>query len=232
MALKYQLDTLDGLSSTDAKHYTKADDGKFRLVIDGEPTESSKLAEFRDKNIALIKDLSKFDGIDPEAVKVERAELAALKAAKPNERITELEGQLAAEKAARADAEQKAATNRVRDTFQTKASAIGARLNALDIISGKAEALFTVVNGVVQAKPNTFSKTRPGELLTPDEWLGDATREFPFLFEPSSGSGAHPLSSSGGTVGNIPELRDPTPEQLGRHADDILAGKLKVVTSS
>jgi hypothetical protein len=231
MALKYQLDTLDALSATDAKHYTKTDDGKFRLVIEGEPAESAKLAEFRDKNIALIKDLARFDGIDPEAVKTDRAKLAEIENAKPNERITELEGQLAAEKTARAEAEQKAATNRVRDTIETKALAIGARRNALDILSGKGEAQFTVVNGVVQAKPNTFSKTRPGELLTLDEWLGDATREFPFLFEPSSGSGAHPLPSGGGT-GGVPELRDPTPEQLGRHADDILAGRIKVVTSS
>ena len=232
MALKYQLDTLDGLSPTDAKHYTKTDDGKFRLVIEGEPPESAKLTEFRDKNIALIKDLARFDGIDPEAVKTDRAKLVEIEKAKPNERITELEGQLAAEKTARAEVEQKAATNRVRDTFQTKASALGARPNALDIISGKAEALFTVVDGVIQAKPNTFSRTRPGELLTPDEWLADSAREFPFLFLPSSGSGSHPLPGGSGGTSGVPELRDPTPEQLGRHADDILAGRMKVVTSS
>jgi hypothetical protein len=231
MALKYQLDTLDGLSPTDVKHYTKTDDGKFRVVIEGEPAESVKLSEFRDKNIALIKDLARFDGIDPEAVKADKAKLADLERAKPNERITELEGQLAAEKTARADAEQKAATNRVRDTIETKGLAIGLRPNAVDILRGKGEPVFTVVNGVVQAKPNTFSKTRPGELITVDEWLADQAREFPFLFLPSSGSGSHPLPSGGGP-GGVPELRDPTPEQLGRHADDILAGRMKVVTSS
>lgn len=41
----------------------------------------------------------------------------------------------------------------------------------------------------VQAKPNTFSKKRPGELLTVDEWLAETAREFPFLFMPSNGRG-------------------------------------------
>jgi hypothetical protein len=231
MALKLVVDTLDHVPPAFRGEYTKGDDGKFRLSLDGEHPDTARVKEMRDKNIALLKT---YDGIDPEAVKAERAELAALRNAKPNERITELETQLAAEKTARAEAEQKAAINRVRDTFQTKASAIGARPNALDIISGKAESLFTVVDGVVQAKPNTFSKTRPGEALTPDEWLADAAREYPFLFLPSSGGGAPPQPSGGGGGGTsgVPELRDPTPEQLGRHADEIMAGKLRVVTSS
>jgi hypothetical protein len=231
MALKLVLDSLDGVPSPVKENYTQGDDGRFHLSVEGEHPDSAKLAEFRTNNVKLLKDLAKFDGIDPETVKTERAELAALKNAKPNERITELETQLAAEKTARAEAEQKAATNRVRDTIQTKALALGARPNAVDIISGKAEALFTVVNGIVQAKPNTFSKTRPGELLTPDEWLADQAREFQFLFLPSSGGGA-PTSSAAGTTSNVQELRDPRPEQLGRHADEIMAGKLRVVTSS
>jgi hypothetical protein len=232
MALKYQLDSLDGLPAAESKHYTKGSDGKFRLVLDGEHPDTVKLEEFRTNNVKLLKDLSKFDGIEPEAVKADKAKLTAFETAKPNERITELETQLAAEKTARAEAEQKAATNRVRDTIETKGLAIGLRPNAVDILRGKGEPVFTVVNGVVQAKPNTFSKTRPGELITVDEWLADQAREFPFLFLPSSGSGAAPQPSGGGTVSNVPELRDPTPEQLGRHADEIMAGKLRVVTSS
>jgi hypothetical protein len=94
--------------------------------------------------------------------------------------------------------------------------------------------VFTVVNGVVQAKPNTFSKTRPGEALSLDEWLADAAREFPFLFLPSNGSGAPPQGGGGGSGGGsgrsgVTVLRDPTPEQLGLNADAILRGTVEVV---
>jgi len=85
---------------------------------------------------------------------------------------------------------------------------------------------------VAARPPRSPRRSRPSvvrqlpEALTPDEWLADASREFSFLFEPSRGGGAPPSGGGGPTVSNIPELRDPTPEQLGRHADDILAGRV------
>jgi hypothetical protein len=87
-----------------------------------------------------------------------------------------------------------------------------------------------VENG--ELKTTQFSPSRPGQSLTLDEFLLGQMKESDFAFEPSRGGGAGPLSSGGGTVSNIPELRDPTPEQLGRHADEIMAGKLRVVHTS
>jgi hypothetical protein len=84
---------------------------------------------------------------------------------------------------------------------------------------------------VVKARPNTFSPNRPGEPLTPDEWLVHVTKEFSFLFKSSGGGGANPKPGSGVPSG-AKELRDPTPQQLGAHAADIKAGTMKVVYSN
>ena len=50
------------------EHYTKADDSKFKLTLDGEPSESARVKEFRDSAIASKKALdelrTKYDGVD------------------------------------------------------------------------------------------------------------------------------------------------------------------------
>lgn len=88
MALKPVIDTLDGLPSAVREHYTKADDGKFRLTLDGEHPAEARVKEFRDSAIAAVKERdalkSKFDGIDPDTVKADRSKLAAFEQAKPS----------------------------------------------------------------------------------------------------------------------------------------------------
>lgn len=200
--------------------------------------DDSKLAEFREKNIALLKEVdalkeslkefeafkTKYEGIgDPEAIKAERLKLAELE-----KTTATLETQLAAEKAARTEAQEKATKSRVRDALRVKALPAGVLPAALDIFLDKAEGIFTMEGDVVKAKPNTFSPTRPGELLTPDEWIANATRDLSFLFAPSKGSGA--IGNHGTTGGSRSgELRNPTPQQLGENAAAIARGDLKVV---
>jgi hypothetical protein len=84
----------------------------------------------------------------------------------------------------------------------------------------------------VKAKPNIFSPTRPGEPLTPDEWMVSATKDLAFLFGRSSGGGAPPAGSGAGGSASGKELRDPTPQQLGQFAADIASGKMRVVYSN
>jgi hypothetical protein len=52
-------------------------------------------------------------------------------------------------------------------------------------------------------------------------------RESPFAFKTSSGGGADPKRSGGGSAER--ELRNPTAHELGRHAKEIAAGEIKVV---
>lgn len=198
--------------------------------------DDPKLAEFRDKNIALMKEIddlkAKYDGIDPVAVAADRAKLAEFVKAKPDARIAELEAALATEQAARTEAQRKADTHRVRDTLRAKGLAAGVLPAALDMFLDKAEPVFTLVNDTVQARADKFSKSRPGELITPDEWTTDAIRAFPFLFAKSSGGGAAPKSGLFSGSSSQKQLVDPSPQQLGQHAAAIAKGELKVVYSN
>jgi hypothetical protein len=227
MALKYVIDTLEEVDATLRPHYVP-ENGKFSLATQG---EHPKVTEFRSSNVELLKERdtlkAKYADIDPDAVKADRVKLAELQNAKPTERIAELETQLAAEKKARTDAEQQANKSRVRDVLRVKAVAAGVLPAALEILLDKAIGTFTIDGDSVVPKANIFSPTRPGERLTPDEWMATAIKDFAFLFGASAGGGAGEHRSGGGSAAN--ELRDPTPQQLGQYAREIKSGALKVV---
>lgn len=233
MALKFELETLDGLPAPLREHYTKTEGGKYHLTVQG---DHPKVAEFRENNITLQKTVDaltkKFEGIDPDAVRTDRERLQAFENEKGTPgRVAELEDALAAERAARQTIEQQAAKARVRDYLRPKALASGALPNAVEMLVDKGEAHFHVSGDAVVAKPNTFSPTRPGEPMTAEDWLATAIHEFPFLFKPSSGGNASPSKGHGATASGARELRDPTPTDLGRHAADIKAGRVRVVYS-
>jgi hypothetical protein len=228
MTLKLMIDKLEDVEAALRSHYVE-ENGKFYLATQG---EHPKVAEFRTTNVALLKERddlrTRFEGIDPETVKPALAKLAELEKAKPDVRIAELETALATEKAANADAQKRATRSILRDTLRPKLLAAGALPAALDIALDKADC-FIVVNDAVQAKPNTFSKTRPGEPITPDDWIADTVREFPFLFGPTTGGGSGPGNKNSQT--SATELRDPTPADLGRYSAEIAAGTMRVVHS-
>ena len=98
MAVKYVIDRLEEVSAPLREHYVKGEGDKFYLATQG---DHPKVAEFREKNVALMK---KFEGIDPEIVAADRVKLAELEKAKPNERIAALEAELTTEKGIRAAA--------------------------------------------------------------------------------------------------------------------------------
>ncbi len=230
MALKFVLDTLDGVPSADAKHYAKGEDGKYRLAVDGHP-DTAKVSEFRSSNVELLKERdalkTRYADIDPDAVKADRLKLSEL--ANAGGRVAQLEGELTRERAARTNAEQQADRSRVRDVLRVKATAAGVLPAAVDILLDKADPVFTMDGDVVKAKPNIFSPTRPGEPLTPDEWLTGATKQFSFLFGRSTGSGADPKPGGGSSDGRT-VLRNPTPQQLGdpENSKLIAQGKIRV----
>jgi hypothetical protein len=228
MALKYTVDTLDGLSPAVRGHYTKADDGKFQLTLDGGHPDTARVAEFRDNNVKLTKErddlLARFDGIDPAAVKATAAKLAALEQAKPDERIAALESQLAA-------ANKRANEGVLKDAVSGAFLKSGGRPAASDYILSKAEKLFTVAaDGTLVS--SAFDPDQPGVKLTVAAFINQQLKESSFAFQPSSGSGADPRrSTGGGNRSGAKELRNPTPQQLGDAATAaaIRRGELKVV---
>jgi hypothetical protein len=74
-----------------------------------------------------------------------------------------------------------------------------------------------------------FDPNRPGEKLTVESFVAVQVRESDFAFHPSSGGGANPRPGAGSGRSGLPELVNPTPQQLGERGADILAGKVKVV---
>jgi hypothetical protein len=212
MALKFVIDSLEEVDPVLRSHYA-AENGKFSLATHG---DHPKVAEFRDKNVELLKTVAKFEGVDPNAVKADR------------EKITALETQLATETSARAAAQQKADRGVLRDALRGKALAAGVLPAAVDILLDKAEPMFEVKGDALQARPNTFSPSRPGESLTPDEWVATAVHDFPFLFAPSVGSGADPKRANGGTTDGKRVIRNPTARDLGENASAIAKGEVRI----
>jgi hypothetical protein len=147
-------------------------------------------------------------------------------------RVAELEAALAGEKAARTASEQKATRARVRDHLRPKALAVGAQPAAVEMLLDKGEGLFHVSGDAVVAKPNTFSRNRPGEAMTPEDWLAEAVHDLPFLFLPSSGGGASSTRPAATSTSRGRELRDPSPQDLGRYAKEIKSGEMHIVNSS
>ncbi len=226
MALKFQIDKLEDVAAPLREHYA-AKDGKFQLTLVDKHPDSVRVEEFRDTNITLNKKLAAFDGIDPAAVAADRAKLTELENAKPNERITALEAELAAEKSARAALQTTSDASTLRALVSDAFLKSGGRPSATDFIVDKAKALFTVENGALVGK--NFDPLRPGEKLSVGSFITLQVKESDFAFLPSGGAGASPLKSAGAATTGAKELRNPTAQQLGQHGDAIRRGDLRVV---
>jgi hypothetical protein len=91
MALKRELDTLDGLNEVVAGEYVKGTDGKFRLNLEGEDPSVAALNESRSTIATLNSTLEELkqkqipDGVDVAALQAAQAELEKLKKTKPTE---------------------------------------------------------------------------------------------------------------------------------------------------
>jgi hypothetical protein len=215
--LRFVIEKIEDVATSLREHYTKGDDGKFRLSLDGEHPDTARVAEFRANNIKLTKDLARFEGIDPDKAKAESAELTELKKAKPDEKIAALEAKLA-EAQGRADAS--VLKSAITDAFIRA----GGRAEATEFMTTKATSLFAVENGVLVGR--TFDPNRPGEKLSVDGFIAAQVRESAFAFKPSSGGGADPKPAGGQPGGK--RLVNPTPQELGANAAAIARGDIKV----
>lgn len=225
MALKFIIDTLTEVPGPLRGEYTKREDGKYVLAVDGHP-DSTKVAGFRDNNITLTRErdaltakLAAFDGIDSEAAKAALAKIAAGEDAD----VVKLKLQLAESQSATAAATQKAEALAHRQAVSAAFLAAGGRSEAVDFVTALAP--FTVVGDTL--KPNE-GEASP----TIQEWLLDQTvGANAFMFHPNKGGGAMGSKPSALVLGgrsDVRTLRNPTPQELGAAAADIAAGKVKV----
>lgn len=219
----------------------------------------TKISEFRDNNIRLSKELDvlkpqleKFKDIDPDAARDALFKVAALgkkgikdpddieiklktaltEALKPYDAtLAQLRDQNAAFAAKSLADAQRADDYLLQSQISEKFLKAGGKAKATDFIVGKAKEVFEVKDGIVAAKTGKFNPDKPGELLTPEDWLVSTLKEYDFAVEPSKGGGAPPMKGSGnGPVLRAGQtvLKNPTPQELGQASADILSGKVKV----
>jgi hypothetical protein len=201
-----------------------------------------KLEEFRTNNVRLMQEnseltkqvealtaqVARYGDVDPAIVAAERAELAELKKANPSARVAELEAALAAEKTARAAETQKVQAATIERLIGDAFLRVGGRPEARAFIVMQAAGLFAL-DDKGELRGTQFSAQQPGTPQSIDEWLsGVKTREHPYIFKTSSGSGADPKRGFGGIghAGHV--IRNPSPTELGRHSKEIAAGTIKV----
>lgn len=217
--LKYSIAELVEAPGTLREFYTRGEDGKFHLDVDG---DSPKLAEFRTSNRSLNTakteleaKLAAFDGIDPVAAKEALAKLPELvKMQDVTPRVTELEEQLAAER----DGHQATKFKQITTYEFLKA---GGRESAVDFFTDMAAKVFKMADG--QPTTELFSTANPGTPLTLAEFVQQQMAPYHYIFAPSRGGGARPSQSP---LSRPVVSRDPL--DVGRNLVDIASGKATV----
>jgi hypothetical protein len=217
MALRFKFKTKDEIPAEQSSLYVERD-GAWVLDAEG-IVEKSKLDEFRNTNVSLIKERDelrqRYEGIDPEAVKLLAAEKQTLeeeKRLKAGEFDKVLDARL---KTAKTEWDkQLTAVSSERDTLNARLSAIqidqgivavatkrGLRPTAIPDISARARAVFKLIQGVPVAYEPDGKTVRPGKdgltSMTLEEWVDAQVSEAPHLFESNAGGGAAGNGSGG-----------------------------------
>ena len=223
MALKLLLDSLDGVPEAQQALYTKSDDGKFKLDVDGIPPPEdtkglktalererdavkdlkAKLKDFDGLNAKEIRDmLGKLDG-DEETRLVREGKVEEVVNRRTERQRAEYERKLKAE-ADRAAAAEERASKRDRKVLE------GAIRQAATKAGMHAEAYDDAVllglhqfelndDGDAIAKEGKFGKDGK-KPLTPEEWASGLVSAKPHWFPPTgSGSGSQQRSGGGGS---------------------------------
>jgi hypothetical protein len=218
MALKLRVTAKQEIPAEHLALYHERDGAWFLNVEDA--VEKAKLDEFRENNISLRRErdelLTKFDGIDPAAVrelavtkeKLEHdlAEQARSADAVVDERLRAARGQLDQQIATltseRDTLHARLATIQIDQGILAVATRRGLRATAIPDITARARASIALVNGVPAVLGADGKAPRPGKdgasPMTLEEWLDTQVSEAPHLFEPHAGGGAAGNTSGGG----------------------------------
>lgn len=262
-AIKTKVTSLEAVPEALRQFYVQ-DGDVFVLVLEGEvpgfvpatklAEQTSKLVEFRDNNIRLLK------AVGAESVDGALTQVEALKAIDPKEqealrkRIAEMEKagvkgaedvdarikasieaanaplrqELEKERQIRINAQQRADRATLRSTIGDRFIKHGGRPAVLDFILSEAEKSFVVADDAVKAREGKFSPDNPGNPLSLEEWMGEITKTYDFAFGATQGGGT-PAPAPGKPApvvhkDGVQIFTNPTPEQLG---DPTFAERLK-----
>jgi len=252
MALKYKFKSREEIPTEHAGFYVERD-GAFVLDADG-VIEKSKLDEFRQTNVTLLKERDdlkqRFEGIDPDEVRKlaeEKRRLEEAQQVKAGEVDKVIDARL---KAARAEWDkQQGVVVADRDALHGRLTAIqidqavvteatkrGLRATAIPDITSRARLTFKLVSGVPQAFEADGQTARMGKdglsPMTLADWVDALVSDAPHLFEANAGGGA--AGSGSGGVSNR-SVKNPfrqetwnlTEQMKLQKTDPALAARLK-----
>ena len=207
MALKAVLDTIEGVPADVAKEYTKGEDGKFRLTVDG-MVGADKLAEFRTNNIRLMQEMEKFKDIDPAkykellAIQQEITEQKLIKAGKVDEVVEsrvqtmrkDFETKLNEASNQLSSANRQLETLLVDNTVRAAAIKAGVLPTAVDDVLLRAKSVFKVQNGAavpVNEKGEVIYGKDGTSPMSVDDWMSTLKKTATHLWPASQGGGAN-----------------------------------------
>lgn len=249
MALKFAIekDEYSKLPEPLQKEYVEKN-GKYVLSVEGvdDPEEIKdikiKLAEFRDNNRKMHKDLEelrelqkKYENVDPDEYRKLKQRLDDLDkrgVGKPDDvqaaidkALEPYKKKLEAEERARAEAQEKFINAEFTRHVSDLALKHRVRPDSVDLVVPLAKQKFEYKDGSIVSREGVKHPTEPHKDYQPTDWLSDLIKERPNLFETSEGSGA------GGNRGRKPAgkvLINPTPEDMGRLSKEIASGEVRV----
>jgi len=217
MTLKYAVKDLMDVTEAHRSLYVKRDDGSYVLDADG-AVDKSKLNEFRDTNVELLKRLEKFKDLDP----AKYAELLDLDRQKREKQLIEsgkVDEVIAERVRAMNDAhaqeltklhDQLKVSNRqletllIDNTVKSVAVQQGVLPTAMDDIVLRAKTVFSIQDGQPIMKDEKGQVIYGEDGVSPmsiDSWTKKLKTAAPHLFAGFNGSGA-PGARGGANLGN------------------------------
>jgi hypothetical protein len=218
MALKFKFKSKEEIPAEHLPFYIERD-GAFVLDAEG-AVEKSKLDEFRQNNVALLKQVedfkTRFAGVDPDQVralmeeKQKLEEAQQLKAGEVEKVVenrvktlrAELENQVSTVTAERDALNARLVEIEINQGVIVSATKRGLRPTAIPDAVSRAQKMFRLINGVPTAFESDGRTVRYGRdgitPLTLDEWTENLAVEAPHLFESNAGGGAAGNASGGG----------------------------------
>jgi hypothetical protein len=222
MPLKAVLDNLDGLAEPVQSLYTKGQDNKFHLAVDG-LIPAARLDEFRTNNIELKKALEKFEGVDIETYQKLVEQDRKLKEKKMidagdlekvvEERVkalkADMEGSLQSVSKERDTLATKLSSVLIDSAVKSAAVSVGVVPTAVDDVVLRAKTTFQMKGGEVVAINGKGDVIYGKDGVTPmsiDEWVKDLKASAPHLFEGMRGGGAGGAGGRPGAGGDTSKL--------------------------
>jgi hypothetical protein len=251
MPLKFIVEDVNEVDESLRGEYAKGEDGKYYLKIEGTIPEleesKAKVAEFRDNNIELLKErdglstkLKGFEGIDPTKYKelmqqVEQFKSSGITSPPDMEMkiqqavaaaVTPLQEQLTAMQKEKEEATEKLKRREVEGNLTKVGIDAGVEDKAIPDFLSRGLKIFNLEGVAMNGDKPIFSKKKPDQKMSMEEWAAELLQEAPHLFRISKGGGAGGLkdrSRDGKTI-----ITGTDPLEFGKHLEGIEKGDVVV----